>query len=65
MEKNNGLLKIAINCLIIISFLCLITILIAYAQNEDIEHGFEYESYILPAIGVSFALVIVGIVSHK
>lgn len=65
MEKNNGLLKIAINCLIIISFLCLITILIAYVQNEDIEHGFEYESYILPAIGVSFALVIVGIVSDK
>lgn len=62
MEENNGLLKIAINCLIIISFLCLITILIAYAQYEDIEHGFEYESYILPVIGVSFALVIVGIV---
>ncbi len=65
MKENNGLLKIAINCLIIISFLCLITILIAYAQNEDIEHGFEYETYILPVIGVSFALVIAGIVSDK
>ena len=65
MEKNNGLLKIIINCLIIISFLCLITIFIAYAQNEDIEHGFEYEPYILPVIGVSFALVIAGIVSDK
>ena len=65
MEKNNGLLKIVINCLIIISFLCLITIFIAYAQNEDIEHGFEYESYILPAIGVSFVSVIVGIVIGK
>lgn len=65
MEENNGLLKIAINCLIAISFLCLITILIVYAQNEDIEHGFEYESYILPVIGVSFVSVIIGIVSHK
>ena len=65
MEENNGLLKIAINCLIIISFLCLITILIAYAQNEDTEHGFEYESYILPAIGVSFVSVIVGILNDK
>lgn len=62
MKKfNNKIIKKIINCTAIISFLSLIGMTIAFVGYEDIDYGFECETYIFPIVAISLASTIAWI----
>ena len=62
MKRNSKkLIKNIINCAAVISFLSLIGITIAFVGCEDIDYGFECETYIFPIVATSLASTIAWI----
>ena len=55
------MIKNIINCVAIISFLSLIGITIAFVGYEDVDYGFECETYIFPIVAISLASTIAWI----
>lgn len=62
MKRNSRkLIKNIINCVAVISFLCLIGITIAFVGHDDIDYGFVSETYIFPIVAISLASTIAWI----
>lgn len=60
-RSRKKLIRNIINCVAVISFLCLIGMTIAFVGYEDIDYGFECETYIFPIVAISLASTIAWI----
>lgn len=60
-RSRKKLIRNIINCVAVISFLCLIGMTIAFVGCEDIDYGFVSETYIFPIVAISLASTIAWI----
>ena len=60
-RSRKKLIRNIINCVAVISFLCLIGMTIAFVGCEDVGYGFVTETYIFPIVAISLASTIAWI----